>query len=48
MSALFSVMSRFYLENSVVTERLHAAVYNNFAAILSDMAQLAGPVTLIP
>ena len=35
------------LKHGVITEQLHPAVYNDFAAILADMAQLAGPVTLI-
>jgi len=34
------------LEHSVGAEQLHPAVDNDFIAILADMAQLAGPVTL--
>jgi hypothetical protein len=27
---------------------MHPAIYNDFAAILAGMAQVAGPITLIP
>jgi len=35
------------LKHRVVAEQLHPAVYSDLATILADMAQFAGPVTLL-
>ncbi len=36
------------LKHGVIAEQLHPAVHNDFVAILADMSQLPGPVTLAP
>jgi len=36
------------LEHGIVAKQLHPAVDDDLAAILADMAQLAGPITVFP